>query len=1227
MRNRLPAILACLVIVNPLLFAATKNPWLDVGQLAAKPGSQAWVQPVAYRALALDVPRLRELLAETGTAGNVGSSSVPVELPIPLPDGSSGRFRIWEAPVMEPALASKYPEITTYLGQGIDDATATARLDWTPAGFHAQILSANGTVCVDPAFRGDASQYVSYTRNDLRAVGDFLCLLPEQAVLPPGAGDLRQLRSSGTSLRTYRLACAATGEYTTYHGGTVAAGLAAVVTAVNRVTGIYERDLAIRLVLVANNDLVIYTSGSTDPYSNTDFSAMLDENQANLDAVIGSANYDLGHVFSTGGGGLAGLACVCSATRKARGATGSSAPTGDAFWVDYVAHEMGHQFGANHTFNSVSGVCAGSRNTATAYEPGSGSTIMGYAGICTTNNLQTHSDAYFHTISFDEIATYTTTGAGSACPIVTDTTNSVPTVSAGAAYTIPQGTPFTLTASASDANGDAMTYCWEEMDLGPATTLASPDNGSSPLFRSYLPTTSTARTFSKSSDLLANRATPGERLPTTSRTLNFRVTVRDNRAGGGGVNTADTALTVLSGAGPFVITSPNTSATQAGPMQVTWNVAGTDVAPIGVTGVTLKLSTNGGTSFPIVLASNTPNDGIEIVTLPNILANSARLKLEAVGNIFFDYSNTNFAIVLPPMVSLNGATLREESCGGGNGLLDPGETVTVDLALRNTGTLSTTNLVVTLLETNGVVAPSGPQTFGALTGGGEAVTRPFTFTANGICGDTLNAKFQLLDGELSLGTLSVPFPLGTNSSATLAFTNDAPLTLPGTNTIGTASRYPSTIAVSGATGVVTRVTVTLDGLSHTNPDDLDVLLVGPGGQSAILMSDAGGTNDLADVTILIADNASVALPDSATITNGTFRPTNFGTGDTFAAPAPAAPYGTNLAGFRGLDPNGTWSLYIVDDRSTDIGSLAHGWQLSLTLSNPICCTGWADLAVGGTAVPTELNPGDAVTFALGVTNLGTAGAASVWLTNIVPAGFAVQSATTSQGTVAANGNILTADLGALAPGASATLTVTARAQGPGYWTNSLRAVCDAEEPVSTNNDLQTALFINAPPSLVHLADLSVHAQMLVRLTNQATDADLPAQSLEFSLGPGAPTGTALDALSGILTWTPSDAQTGTYPVAVQVRDNFVTPASDSMVFTIKVAPRPQLGQVIVSGGAVTLTWPSLPGVIYQPQFKDDLDQPEWTNLGANLPAAGTSLSVTDASPATGQRFYRVLVVQ
>jgi hypothetical protein len=629
--------------------------WQPVEPAAQKAlSSETWVQPTAFCAVHLQHSRLRPLLGEAPKESAQALASSGALITLPMPDGTQALFRFVESPVMHPDLAARFPEIKTYCGRGIDEPAATVRFDLTPAGFHAQILSPRGAVYVEPYLRGNTNLHAVYSRRDYRpSAPDFECLTSGSVTAAAASTPATPAVVSSGDLRTYRLACAATAEYVQYFGGTVPAGLAAIVTAINRVSGVFESEVGIRLVLVANNDLIIYTNAAADPYSNGNPSALLMQNQATLDSVIGSASYDIGHVFSTAGGGLAGVGVVCVAGFKAQGETGTYPPVGDAFYIDYVAHEIGHQFGASHSFNSSANACGyGNRCATTAYEPGSGSTIMSYAGICSLDNLQRHSGAYFHSASLEQILSFTSAGAGSSSASVTPTGNGVPTVDAGPNFIIPMGTPFTLTATGSDADGEALTYCWEERDLGPSVPLSAPDNGSSPLFRSFNPTTNSARTFPQLSDILNHTTTPGETLPATSRTMIFRVTARDNSASGGAMAASDMQVTVTSNAGPFVVTSPVAGVTWSGARTVTWNVAGTTDAPVKASTVTILLSTNGGLSFPIVLASSVPNNGASSVLLPPVASSAARIKVQADGNIFFAISPANISLIAvsPPIL-------------------------------------------------------------------------------------------------------------------------------------------------------------------------------------------------------------------------------------------------------------------------------------------------------------------------------------------------------------------------------------------------------------------------------------------------------------------------------------------------------------------------------------------------------------------------------------------------
>jgi hypothetical protein len=316
------------------------------------------------------------------------------------------------------------------------------------------------------------------------------------------------------------------------------------------------------------------------------------------------------------------------------------------------------KFGGNHTFNGNTGSCSGNRNANTAYEPGSGTTIMAYAGICSPQDVANHSDAFFHTASFDEIVNYTTLSTGNNCPVTSATGNNAPVInSIGTNVSIPISTPFMLTGDATDPDGDTITYCWEEYDLGPAGAPSTP-TGNAPLFRSQAPLLSPTRIFPKINYIIGNTANPlGEKLPTYARSIKFRLTVRDNKAGGGGVTYGNTplTLTVVNTITPFLVTNPNVILTWPALSQqnVTWDVSGTDQAPISATNVNILLSTDGGYTYPITLASSVPNSGSYTVTLPNLTTTTARIMVKPVNNVFFDISNKNFTISSPQGLSDN----------------------------------------------------------------------------------------------------------------------------------------------------------------------------------------------------------------------------------------------------------------------------------------------------------------------------------------------------------------------------------------------------------------------------------------------------------------------------------------------------------------------------------------------------------------------------------------------
>ncbi len=647
--RRLAILVALVAMLGfPALLSRAQPPssvWEFVDESSISPVGERRIIPERYLTLRLDLPALERQLQglprlHSGEPGRI--------LALPMPDGTFARFEVWDAPVMAPELAAKFPGIRTFAGQGLDDPAATVRFDITYHGFHAMILSPQGAVFIDPYSTGDTTHYITYAKRDYTRTTLFqegpIQLAPGTVLKGPRA---THADANGSQLRTYRTAVAATGEYTQYHGGTVQDGMSAITTAINRVNEVYERDFAIHLELIPNNDQIVYTDPDTDPYTNSDGNAMLDENQSNLDSVIGSANYDIGHVFSTGGGGVAYLGSVCVNGSKAKGVTGLPDPIGDTFYIDYVAHEMGHQFGGNHTFAGNEGSCLGNINVATSYEPGSGATIMAYAGICGSQNLQDHSDDYFHSGSLEEVINFITTGSGSTCGSVSSTGNTPPTANPGTGnFTIPADTPFRLFGSGSDSDGDSLTYMWEGLDHAPNFFGTTPGSGKPPFFRSFQPDADPPRTFPQMSDIINNTQTIGEELPTDSRTLTFRFVVRDNRVGGGGVDWGDISFDVTANAGPFRVTAPNTAVTwQANTSEtVTWDVANTDAAPVSCSQVDILLSDDGGWNYPITLAAGTPNDGSETITVPNINTTQARVQVQCADARFFDLSDADFTI-------------------------------------------------------------------------------------------------------------------------------------------------------------------------------------------------------------------------------------------------------------------------------------------------------------------------------------------------------------------------------------------------------------------------------------------------------------------------------------------------------------------------------------------------------------------------------------------------------
>ncbi|MBI5857496.1 MAG: hypothetical protein HZB42_07580 [Sphingobacteriales bacterium] len=850
--------------------------------------------PQKFRAAGMDVQAMKNFLWSLPSEKNITNRRITPVMTLLMPDGKQAKFHVWESSIQEPVLAAKFPEIKTFIGQGIDDPYATVRMDFGPNGFHAQVLTVNGTYYIDPYARGVTDQYISYYRSNFIKTGTFLCEVPEN----PNTYRPEQTQAVclGTELRTYRLAVACTGEYAQAPGinaGSNPAILhAAIVTSVNRVVGVYEQEVAVRMILVANNNLVEFLDAATDPFTgNNNANVLINESQTVIDANIGSANYDIGHTFSTGGGGLAQLSCVCS-SNKARGITGSPNPTGDPYDIDYVAHEMGHQFGGNH---SMSG--CGSSPVSTKYEVGSGTTIQAYAGICGSQDIQPHSDPFFHAISFDEISDFVN-GAGGTCAVVTSTGNTLPVIDPlpNNGLSIPPSTPFVLTGTASDANGDPLTYCWEQWDFNSGGGVSwnagatGPVGNTYPLFKSRIPKTNGTRMFPDIAVILAGYpANPpavmgglkGETLSPVARPMKFRLTVRDNRAGGGGVVSAGSGcqssavfqINVV-GTTPFTVTSPNGGETYtAGATQtITWDVAGTNSSPVSVANVKISLSSDGGLTYPIVIFASTANDGTETFIVPAVATTTAKVKVEALGNIFFDISNADFTILVPAGFNFNSPAAVVADCpapatmtstnltatyfGGHTNNINltasgaPGGTnVTFSNNPLTTGSPSTT---VTLNNANTLSPGSYTITVTGTSSGAPTQTRDIVFTINPGTGPTITthpSSQALCEGgnvtftvATSAGSPTYQWQLSTNGGANwnnIAGATTSSYTINGVTAVMNNNQYRCMVSVQcGSTNSNAAIlTVNTGPVVTSQPQNATVCV---GGSNAFVVTATGG---------------------------------------------------------------------------------------------------------------------------------------------------------------------------------------------------------------------------------------------------------------------------------------------------------------------------------------------------------------------------------------------------
>ena len=766
-------LLFALAVASSIGYSQTDRMWSSVENTTGIKASKTVERlsfPKEYRLFQLNFDNLRQsLLPATTTAKQTG-----VVISIPNVSGEMERFRVYESSNFAPELQAQFPEIRAFVGLGIDDKNAQIRLSSAPNGVQAMVFRTDKRNEFMEPYSEDGKVYAVYNSSRSKGQLPFTCATEDVVVLN---NNIQSVQANNGILKTFRLAMSCTGEYTAYHGGTIAGALAAINATMTRVNGVFERDFAVKMNLIANNNLIVYTNAATDPYSPaTNMGNWNAELQANLTAVIGEANYDVGHLFgATGGGGNAGcIGCVCVNGQKGSGITSPAdgVPMGDTFDIDYVAHELGHQFGGNHTFSHSA------ENNSVNVEPGSGSTIMGYAGITGATDVQSNSDDYF---AYRSILQVQTNLNGKTCPVETVLTNQAPVMTTAGNFTIPLSTPFILTGSGTDPNGDVLSYCWEQNNdattVGAAASYVSPTKTNGPNFRSRDPLSVPVRYMPKLESVLNNTLTADwESVNSVARTSQFTLTGRDNVAGpntAGQTGTAACTITTSGTIGPFDVTSQNAAGIswiQGTNQTITWVTNGAETLA-GSSTVDILLSTDGGLNFTTTLASGVPNDGSETIVVPNVAATNCRIMVKPTGNIYYDVNTTPFAIGYTITTDCNTySNTTPLTIPDGIGANTPGPTATNTITVPISGTVSDVNiglnvthswpndLVITIASPNATQVPAwnracaGNDNFNVTLNDGSPA---FTCVANMTGTFSPSSPLTAFNGGVSNGTWSL----------------------------------------------------------------------------------------------------------------------------------------------------------------------------------------------------------------------------------------------------------------------------------------------------------------------------------------------------------------------------------------------------------------------------------------------------------------------------------------
>ncbi|WP_196892358.1 thrombospondin type 3 repeat-containing protein [Aureivirga marina] len=925
----------------------------------------------------------------------ISSKTSNVIIEFPNIDGSLTPYRIEEASVMSDELQSKYPEIRSYIGYSLRNNSEVIRFSLSPQkGLSLTVFSTKGKSRFIECIDTENEIYAVYERNGTATIQNKLtCLTDDFSNVAAKVQNNSNFfnKADDKTLRTFRLAMSVTGEYTNYHGGTKASALAAINETMTRVNGIYERDFAINMVLIDNTDDVIFTNASTDPYASNDNNYNSDL-QSTLTSYIGEANYDIGHLMSAiGNNGNAGcIGCVCVDNQKGSGFTTSTVPEGDNFDVDFVAHEMGHQFGANHTHTH-----GWNENTGAQSEPGSGSTIMGYAGITGSTDVQPHSDDYFHHFNVTQVTNYV---KSTSCQTETPISNNPPSADAGFDYTIPKSTAYILSGEGTDSDAsDVLTYCWEQNDVAPASyfgSFPSATGTSGPTYRSLSPTEDNRRFLPKRETVFSNSlSTQWEVTPSVGRTLNFALTVRDNASGAGQNDIDYMKVTVDGNSGPFKVTSQNSSENWNGGSQqtITWDVAGTNSGSVNESNVNILFTTDNGITTE-ELALNVPNDGEHTITAPNVGTSNGRIIVEASNNIFYAVNTQPITILFVDNFQMNFDSMETNVCASDG-------STTINFTYNTFGSFTETTFFSVTGLPSGITASFSPSTASAdntnvqltltglsssnageydieIIGDSPSVTKTYDYSlnilldqisgnvnlttpANNASGVELNSTFswQALANATNY-LVEVASDASFNNIVFSGSTSETSIEVSG---MSTSSTYywrvkPSSPCADGNYSNANMFETTNNFCENFGSSDVPLTISSTVSETVIstLTVDENMTitdvnvninithtyvEDL-DIKLIAPDGTEIILTEDNGGSGDNYSNTVFDDDATTPITAGTAPFtGTyspqgSLATFNGLNANGEWKLSVFDDFGSEDGGEIVSWSLDIC-GNPI----------------------------------------------------------------------------------------------------------------------------------------------------------------------------------------------------------------------------------------------------------------------------------------------------